>query len=233
MFCSKCGEQLKEAAKFCHACGTAAKGQAKAPANSPGPQISSRSWLHSFGVFLFIPIFALIIVLLFWANQDSDVTAANDGGQEQQSAPPVDAAAMGNVHQTLERLKSRLEANPQDLVAIDSLAVMFSIAGGYDRALELYEQHLAIEPDNKDVKIALALTHHNLKDDSKAMSLLQELLDNEPTYAFALHYMAVIQASLHKHDEAEKHWQKIIDSYPGTEMAKMAAKNIAQQHTDN
>lgn len=140
---------------------------------------------------------------------------------------------MANVHQTLERLKSRLQADPQDLVAIDSLAVMFSIAGSYDRARDLYEQHLAIEPDNKDVRIALALTHHNLKDDNKAISMLQELLDKEPTYAFALHYMAVIQASIHKHDEAEKYWQKIVDSYPGTEMAKMAEKNIAQQHEED
>ena len=60
MFCSQCGESIKENAKFCHACGTeAGKPTTETHESGEGPK---QSWLHSFGVFLFIPLFAVIVI---------------------------------------------------------------------------------------------------------------------------------------------------------------------------
>ncbi|MFQ5651025.1 MAG: tetratricopeptide repeat protein [bacterium] len=197
--------------------------------NSPAPEHAGRtpgSWLHSFGAFLFVPLFALIVVLLFWQNNDAPMVNGADAPQARGS----NMAAMEQVHKTLNRLKSRLEAHAEDVVAMDSLAIMYTIAGNYEKAKAFYEMHMDVEPENKDVKIALALTHNNLSNHEKAIALIQEVLDREPTYAFGLHYMAEILASIHNHEEAEKYWRQIIEHYPGTEMAKVAEQRIDAGH---
>jgi len=193
-----------------------------------GPALP-QSWLNKYGAYLFIPIFLIIIVLLFWENRDPanmQSSGANSGGRAATSAD------MERVHNTLERLKKALEDNPRNVSALDSLAMMYSVANSYDKALAYYERHLEIEPDNKDVKIAIALTYHNMKNPDKAIALLKEILDKEPNYAFALHYLAAIYDAQHEHDLAKEYWQKIINAFPGTEIAKMAQKNIDAQHAE-
>lgn len=231
MFCTKCGEKIKPDARFCHACGTAApQGKAVKQADeTTRPQ--KQNWLHSFGAFLLIPIFAVIVILLFWENKDPDpIVQASSNNTAQNGAPNM--AAMQQIHATLEGLKKNLAANPKDLVAMDSLAVMYSIAGSHDTALSYYKKHLEIEPDNKDIKIAMALTYHNLENDSKAVELLQEVLEKEPDYLFGLYYLAEIQEAQHNHEEATRHWQKITEKHPGTQLAKMAEERLAEQHAD-
>lgn len=225
--CPDCGTELKPDAKFCHGCGSAV-GKPVESAVPEGQEHethgSSRSWLTAFGPFLFIPIFAGIIVLLFWVNKRPQALDAGNSANGGQGAPSM--AAMQQVHNTLERLKSNVEANPQDLVSIDSLAIMYSIAGSYGKAADYYKKHLEIEPDNKDVKIALALAYHNSDHSDLAIQTIQEVLDKEPTYAFGLFYLGEIYASTGNKDQAEENWQRIIDNYPGTEVADMAQQRI-------
>lgn len=217
MYCSKCGAEVKADAHFCQECGTKVGAEGATSAGAKG----SKTWLETNGAFLFIPVFAIIVVLLFWSNREPDPIAGTQSASMANGGPQMQA-----VHATLNRLKNKVQANPQDLVSIDSLAVMFAIAGNFEKSREFYEQHLAAEPDNKDIKIALALTNHNLENEDKALSLLNEVLDEEPTYAFALHYMAEIQSDLNHRAEAMKYWQKIVDTYPGTEFAKIAKERM-------
>ena len=227
MFCSQCGEQLKENAQFCHACGAGVEAASKKTQGKVAAgEIRTGSWLHSFGAFLLIPIFAGVIVLLFWVNKEPGPVGASDSGKAQQEAPSM--AVMSEVRASLQRLQARVDADATDLEAIDSLAVMYSISQSYDKAKFYYEKHLEVEPDNRDIKIALALTNHSLKDSDRAIALLQEVLDDEPNYVFGLFYMAQVQADLHHHEEARKYWQKIVDQYPDTEFAKLAKERLAK-----
>lgn len=238
MFCSHCGNKLKEAAKFCQACGTKTQpGRTTTSAtesNSKSAKLSTRSWLNSFGAFLFIPIFALIIVLLFWVNEDPEVITAE--AQKQVSAQGngmLDEATMQRIHNTLENLKSRIETDPKDLVAIDSLAVMYAIANSYDKAKGYYEMHLEIEPENKDIKLGLALTYHNMKQTDKAIATIEEVLAKDPVYVFGLHYLAEIYASTHEHEKAIEKWNLIVTNYPNSEFSQMALERIKEQsHSD-
>ncbi len=227
MFCTECGQKLKSDASFCHECGAKLSAETAQESDIHEPEATAKSWLHSFGAFLFIPIFAGIVVLLFWVNKDPETV--NASANATQAGAGMSEEAMQQVHGTLTRLQERVEANPQDLVAIDSLAVMFAIAGSYDKARTYYDKHLAIEPDNKDVKIALALTNHNLQDNDRAIALLEEVLAADPGYAFALHYLAEIHAALHNHEEADKYWQEIITQHPGTEFAQTAKKRMEEE----
>ncbi|MFQ5709951.1 MAG: tetratricopeptide repeat protein [bacterium] len=199
--------------------------------SAPAPPSVGRSWLASFGPLLFIPIFVAIVVILFWVNKRPQPIG---GTGSTAAAPGAPNMAMQKVHDTLERLNKNLEANPRDVVSMDSLAIMYSIAGSYEKASKFYERHLKIEPDNKDVKIALGLTYKNLNKTDEAIALIKDVLDKEPTYAFGLYYLGEIYSSSGKKEEAVANWQKIVHTYPGTEIANMAQKRIHEvQNADS
>lgn len=229
--CPECGAALKPGARFCHNCGAAiADAQEATPAAGARPVAAQGSRLATLGPFLLIPFFALIVVLLFWQNREPQPLNPT-GGAQQGGAP--DMAAMNQVHETLQRLKKNLEANPNDLVSMDSLAVMYAIAGKYDEAIKYYERHLEIEPDNTEIKIALGLSYHNIRQSDKGIALIQEVLTKEPTNAFALFYLGELYAATGHKSQAEQHWQKVVDTYPNTEIARMASQRIHDlTHTD-
>jgi cytochrome c-type biogenesis protein CcmH/NrfG len=226
--CADCGASLRDEAKFCQECGRTVSTEVVAEQ----PEEKNRNVFATIGLVLVIPVVAIgIISLLFWKNQEPVPLQASGptGGQGAQSM-----AAMGDVHQTLERLQKNVEENPKDIVSLDSLAIMFSIAGSYDKASKFYEQHLEIEPDNKDVKIALGLTYNNLNRKDEAITLLQEVLNKEPDYAFALFYLGDVLAGSGEVETAETHWKRILEKYPNTEIAKMAEQRIHElTHADS
>lgn len=234
--CGGCGEPLKPNARFCHNCGQAVAdpviGAPEERTPSPGRATAQKNWFASIGPFLFIPIFAGIIILLFWQNRDPEPMSASPSANGQPSAPSM--AAMNAVHKTLERLKSNLEANPEDLVSLDSLAIMYTIAGSYDKASTYYERHLKIEPDSKQVKIKLGVTYHSLGRTDEGLALIQDVLNEEPTHAFALFYAGELYAVKGDLEVASEKWNKIIENYPETEIAKMAQQRIHEWlHTDS
>ncbi|MFQ5604935.1 MAG: zinc-ribbon domain-containing protein [bacterium] len=233
--CVSCGAPLKPDARFCHSCGEPAppgKGSRARSVNSTGVAGSvQKNWLTTVGPFLFIPIFVAIIVLLFWQNENPG--PKNNASTASAGTAGMSQADMGNVHATLERLKQNVETNPKDLVSIDSLAIMYAIAGNYEVSSQYYEQHLSIEPNNKDVKIALGLTYHNLKRTDEAIAQMKEVLVKDPTYSFALFYLGEIYASTGNKEDASKNWQLIVQHYPNTEVAKMAEQRIHElTHTE-
>jgi cytochrome c-type biogenesis protein CcmH/NrfG len=227
--CANCGEQVKSSAKFCHGCGAPVSAEVKprsvaAPAPVAVTVKSNRA--IAIASFVAIPAFAiLIIALLFWKNEDPGPLQASGGGSvAEESAPSM--AAMQSVHDTLERLKKRLEDNPNDLVAMDSLASMYTIAGSHEKASQFYEQHLAIEPENTDVKMMLAHSYFQMQKIDDAMKIVQSVLKKEPANALALFNLGVIYSAQGKKEEATQHLQIIVDTYPGTEWAKRAEQLI-------
>ncbi|MFQ5639830.1 MAG: zinc-ribbon domain-containing protein [bacterium] len=226
--CSACGKNLKPKAKFCHSCGKPFEEAPKiSTTSSPIPR-TQKNWLTTAGPFLFIPIFAIIIILLFWKNRDPEPLSSSSSDRQQQASQqqPLDMATMNKVHEMLERLQTNLEKNPKDLVSMDSLAIMYSIAGSFDKASEYYERHLEIEPDNKEVKIVLGMTYHNLKRSDEGLAMIQEVLKQEPNHAFALFYAGDIYIAKKEVELAAEQWNKIVSNYPNTEIANMAQQRI-------
>jgi cytochrome c-type biogenesis protein CcmH/NrfG len=224
VYCTNCGDELKDGASFCKSCGQPVGADGKdAGIAAEVAAVNKKSWLHSFGVFLFVPIFAGIIVLLFWVNRDPE--PIHDHAEAGQNAMP-DMAAMEQVHSMLQRLKDNVESNPDDIVSVDSLADLYSIAGRFDKAQELYKKYLEVDAENNDVRIKLADTYYRTQQNDQALEILQTILKQEPDYAPGLHYLAEIQLSQGKKAEALQNLQKIVDTYPGTEFAKAAQQRI-------
>ncbi len=227
--CANCGERLKPGAKFCQNCGTPVKAgfeeaevRKVKTSQKPMERASARSWLASIGPFLFIPIFAGIVVILFWKNRESP--PLSNASNPQQNAQSM--AAMEEVRKTMTRLENNLQADPNDTASMDSLAQMYYIAGSYEKASKYLKMHLAVEPNNRDVKMFLATTYGNMNKTEEAITLIQEILKKEPTYAFGLYNLGVIYASMGNTEEAIKNWKKVVQHHPGTEIAHAAEQHI-------
>ena len=230
LFCTECGNELKENARFCHNCGAPVKGQNGGSAKKAGTSkvdLPQQSWLSKYGAYLFIPVFVLIVVLLFWKNQEP--ASLNTPTATSTSQNQAMSASMEKVHKMLDRLKKAVEDDPKNVAAMDSLGNMFYIAGSFAKARDYFEMHLAVEPDNNQTKILLARTYFNLKNKDKAIEILQGILDKEPDFVFALSDLADIYDSMHEHDKAKEYWQKIIADYPGTQFASDAQKRLSEQ----
>lgn len=234
--CSNCGEAIKEEASFCHNCGEpvaqSEETEAEFSALDAGTE-SQQSWLNRYGAFLFIPIFAGIVVILFWVNREPEPVnaTANQMSSQENEAPSM--AMMQDVHNTLERLKERVAEDTTDVVAMDSLAMMYSIAGSNDKAQKYYEmqrryyqRQLEARPDDNTAKVELAKTYFATQKTKEAVELLEAVLEEEPTHAFALFYLASIHERLQHKEMASELWQRIVDNYPGTEMAQVAEQRL-------
>lgn len=223
--CKKCDKALKPDARFCHNCGETVKAATAQPLAAGQTPAVKQSWLNSFGTFLFIPVFAGIIVLLFWVNKEPEPLGVSNGAGQEQSVP--DMAAMEQVHEEIARLEAKLKNNPKDLATIDALVSMYTVPGNYKKIAEFYENYLSLVPDDLRIKANLAflyLTRLDRSDD--ANSLIQKVLEKEPTNDLGLFVLAEIESSLQNHESAESYWQKIIELYPDTEIAKVAQQRI-------
>jgi len=233
--CSNCGANIREDASFCHNCGElVAESEAEAVSSaSESATESQQSWLNRYGAFLFIPIFAGIVVILFWVNREPEPVDANANQMSSQQNEAPSMAMMQDVHNTLERLKEQVAEDSTNVGAMDSLAMMYSIAGSHDKAREYYdmqrryyERQLQEDPDNNSIKVELAKSYYATQNTKEAVDLLNEVLSEEPTHAFALFYLASIHEQLQHKEMAGELWQKIVDNYPGTEMAQVAEQRI-------
>ena len=230
--CKKCDKLLKPDARFCQNCGEPVKTAAAQPLATGQTPAVKQSWLNSFGSFLFIPVFAGIIVLLFWVNKEPEPLGASNGSGQEQAVP--DMAVMEEVHQEIARLEAKLKKNPKDLATIDTLVSMYSVPGNYKKVAEFYENYLTLVPDDVRIMANLGFIYHSRLDRTDdANSLVQKALEREPTNDLGLFVTAEIQSSLHNHEIAESYWKKIIELYPNTDIAKVAQQRIHEtMHED-
>src|SRR5262245_48471298 len=65
------------------------------------------------------------------------------------------AAVMGEVMETLQRLRSDIEKNPNDVNALSQLGDMYFDAGKYEESRSFYARAVAVQP--KDPRLLTAL----------------------------------------------------------------------------
>lgn len=230
--CPSCGATLKPEARFCHNCGTAVEGPGSREEvndiETPSSP-STRNWLGSWGPLLLIPVFVLVVMLLLMQNKNPE--PPQQASNADQGAPNM--AVMAQVRKTLQRLEGKLQDNPNDLVALDSLAQMYFIANRYDKAREYYERYLQIDPQEVDRKVPLAISYMNLNKPDEAKRLLNEVLQKQPTHPFGLYYMALLQFTTGQQKEALKNWKLLVQHYPDSDLAKLAQQRIHElEHTE-
>jgi cytochrome c-type biogenesis protein CcmH/NrfG len=235
--CPACDEPIDSTVRFCPRCGhnlteRVADDDVEEPVSEVvyDPVPEGRNWKAMALPFVVIPIFVLIGLLLTRQNQSIQPPggAASAGAMAGQDDPGVSMEMMEQVGNRIEELKASLESNPQDTTAMLSLAQMYEIAGRFETAAEYYEQYLKLYPDNPQIEIALANAHFRQGHFDAALKIVKDLLKRNPKYELALYNLGVLYAHTNKTDDAIETWQKLIDLYPDSDMARAAQEGMEQ-----
>ncbi|MEM7582008.1 MAG: tetratricopeptide repeat protein [Acidobacteriota bacterium] len=112
--------------------------------------------------------------------------AAPSAAQQQPGAAP----AMEQV----QRLRARVEENPNDAEAVRLLANLNYDISNWGRAASLYAQYLELEPDNVDVMTDLGAVYRNLSRPEDALEQFREARRRVPEHWQALYNEILVLA---------------------------------------
>ena len=106
--------------------------------------------------------------------------AAAPQGSQGTAQPAGGGAAGGPAMAEVERLRKRVEANPDDADALLELARLNLSINDLIRARDLYERYLKLRPEDRNSLLTLANLHFDTRQFDKARDLYQNFLIQEP-----------------------------------------------------
>ena len=185
-----------------------------------------QSWKFTLG-FGAILVTALII---FVSSQQVPETA-------KVQEDPHDAGMM----QRIKELQAHIEEHPQDPDALLEFANMLYDVQFFQRAAEIYERHLALNPANADARVDLGTSYFQMSFAdtvrrgeliSMAESCFLKAIEVKPKHQLALFNLGIIH--LHRGDMAgaDEWLRKSVEIDPNTEAAKRA-RQLLSQHVQN
>ena len=195
--------------------------------------------LYMYGI-----IFVVIIAVIIFSSSDSskDLTARSNPQSEMEM--PKDAVHQGmngtgegapsksnvreDFYSKLEKYKADLEANPNDTLLMKNYAQMLGMSHKTEKAIELYEKILAIDPSRVDILLAEGLVFYNDQNYQMAEAVTKKIIAKDVSNFEAKYNLGVIAASQGKDEEAKKIWKELSQKYPEDEIGKLAAKSLIQ-----
>lgn len=108
----------------------------------------------------------------------------------------------GNPQRLKRELLIKLSQEPNDAPNRYALALVYKRLGDRPKALEAYQQVLALSPSNDLIKRDLAIFNYENNQPQAAQSLFQELLGRNPRDEISLYYSGMILQDRRQVDEA-------------------------------
>ncbi len=115
----------------------------------------------------------------------------------------------GNPQRLKRELLIRLSQEPNNAPNRYALALVYRRLGDRPKALEAYQQALALSPNNDLIKRDLAIFNYESSQPQVAQSLFQELLRRNPRDEISLYYSGLILQDRHQVDEALSIFEKL------------------------
>lgn len=133
------------------------------------------------------------------------------------------------VMEQINQYRKRLEENPKDLEALIALGNANFDIQRFDKAKELYQQALEIDPKNVLVRTDLASCYRNLGDVEQAFQELHRVLAIDPKHETALYNLGVILLNERRDAQgAIATWEKLLSVHPRVEYAAELKKRIEE-----
>jgi len=121
-----------------------------------------------------------------------------------------EAEANGDVPTAVSLYKERLNEKPDDLEALNGVAVLLYVSGDFDGALPYQQKVVALDPSDAQTRVELGfnyLNHQNAPE--KAAAVMAEAAALEPT-AKNLTFLAQAQSALADSEAAESSLRRAI-----------------------
>ena len=130
-----------------------------------------------------------------------------------QSGPAAGGSAF---MQEFERLKARLEENPDDAASLVAMGDLALSAGMAQQAAHVYERAIALRPEDPDLLTVTGRTYAQLGDGERALELFHEARRLDPAHAASLYNIAMVEGLvLGRFDDAEQTLASLESEHPG------------------
>ncbi len=195
--------------------------------------------LYMYGI-----IFVIIIAAIVFTssnNKEKEATIAtstgeakipNDAVHQGIGGVDIDGPSKSNVREDfwakMDKYKAEIEANPNDTLAMKNYAQLLGMAHQTEKAIELYERILAIDPTRIDILLAEGLVFYNNKNFRMAEVITKKIIALDDSHLDAKYNLGVIAASQGKNDEAKKIWKELSEKYPNDDVGKLAASSLVE-----
>lgn len=152
---------------------------------------------------------------------------------DQASAPPTGepvAPSDGETGSFETAMRAAIAENPEDAVALVSLANLLALRGDLAEAIGLYERALAVDPDNAATRRAFALALAQAGKLADAELQYRRVLEANPNDAEALLFLGQVYErwSPPRLGEAAAVYARAVAAEPGSVSADEAAKALAR-----
>jgi hypothetical protein len=141
---------------------------------------------------------------------------------EAAASPGVDAAQVAALMQ-------KIQADPKDIVSLQSLADLYYQASDFKTAGTFLEKILAVDSKNLTALLALGAAQYNLRDVAAAEKEWRAVLAIDPTNVEAHYDLGFMYLSASPPDIANVRleWGKVIAIDPNSDVAKTVATHLA------
>jgi tetratricopeptide (TPR) repeat protein len=166
------------------------------------------------------------------SNPSSDMEMPKDAVHQGMNGMGEDTPSKNNVREDfgtkLEEYKLAHETNPNDTLAMKNYAQTLGMSHQTEKAIELYEKILAIDPNRTDILLAEGLAFYNNQNYQMAEVVTKKIIALDDKNLEAKYNLGVMAAVQGREDDAKKIWEKLAEKYPNEEVGKLAADALVQ-----
>jgi tetratricopeptide (TPR) repeat protein len=138
----------------------------------------------------------------------------------------------GRPNEAVSALETLLEYNPDFALAHNDLGVLCYQQGDKDKALDAYETAARLEPSNSTFQKNLA-DYYYVEEGrvEEAMQVYVKVLENDPEDCETLLILGHICVALHKFEDAESFYNRLLAIEPWNAEARENIDKLAKRHT--
>lgn len=132
--------------------------------------------------------------------------------------------------EAIQRLRQRLEENPNDASAVRQLADMNYNIQNWSRAAELYERFLELQPDDVNAMTDLGACYRATGDPARALELFRRVREREPDHwQSRFNEIIVLAFDLGDLAAADEQMAELRKLAPGNSDVERLAEEIAKR----
>jgi tetratricopeptide (TPR) repeat protein len=187
-------------------------------------------------VYIYLIVFvAFIVAVIVFSNYNDSESSTNNMPKDevhQGLSNEGDMPSKSNVRSTameqLESLKAVYEKNPKDTLAAREYADMLTMAHQYEKAIDIYNYIISVDPKRIDAHLQLTYVHFNNGDFTKAYEHTNKILAINKDHQIALYNSGAIEAAKGNNSKAKEIWQSLLKQFPKTDIAHIAEQSLIQ-----
>lgn len=186
--------------------------------------------LYLFG--LICLVIGFFLGYFFHGSQDRSRSAVSGTIPQSGTSLPAESSAPISpvaLEQQASVLKMALKANPHDFSTLMQLGNLYYDHQRWPEAISYYEQALAEQPTNPDVRTDMGTAYYYSGNPQRAVEEFEKVLRSHPTYANTLFNLGVVRLDGLKDPQgAILAWEKLLRSNPTPAQADQARAQIAR-----